>query len=452
MSLTQILAALGAWWLFASTLGFEVLRSRLRHFDAFSVFLATFFLQCIGPAAIIYSCLALHGPGPVELGNTFFDRVYGAVDGGHQLLVLAFMAMFVVFSWLSYSAMLPSRVKVTVPELRLSFGRPALIFVAVLGLTSGAVLLYDLGGSLGEGYRSLVRFRNSDPEIVRTFVNANLFSLTQSFLLIAFLGLFLARRWRMVSPTFFIWGGIVGVLALLCVSRRSLLIPPILFVFTLMLAGRRPKVWQLLMLGLAGVTVIFGGKQLLSYLASDVQEVVLPARGPLKNSIYIASDIGITVTESLGSVALIDLPPRLGADHLWSVLRRFPEGALGFEDPFPERIVRHTTAVFMSEDDQDIPPGWMGMMWLDFRWLGPLIYGLIFGAGLGIIERARRRCVVDFQSSAVFAVFIFIYCLPINTGSLDFTFSIDMFMLVLLILFVLKIAPHRPADEMQAKP
>lgn len=424
-----------------AALAFEWERSRGRNFDSFSIFLAIFFLQCLGPGAIIYTCLALHGGGPIELGNTFFDRVFGAVNGWHLLLVLVFMGAFLVISWLTYRAMLPAGYPPAGPDYRLSIARPALKFIVVLGLISGAVLLYALGGSLEEGYRALARFRNSDPEIVRTFLTANLFSLTQTFLLIGFLGLFLADRWRVVSPRFFAWAAIVGIFALLCVSRRSLLIPAILVLFTLMLAGRRPKFWQMAALGLAGATVIFGGKQFYSYLARDVEQVVLPSRGPLKDTLYVASDLGITVTESIGTVALIDLPPRLGVDHVWSVLRRIPEGAVGIEDPFPERIVRHTTAVFMGSEDQDIPPGWMGMMWLDFRWFGPVIYGLIFGAGLAIIERARWRCVIDLQASAVFALGLFVYCLPLNSGSMDFTFSVDMMILALLIFFVLRLKP-----------
>lgn len=429
--------AAGAVFLGVGVLVGEYARTRGRRFDSFSVFLAIFSLQCLGPSVVIFTCLAWNADRPISLENTFFDRVYSVVEGRHVFLVLSFMAAFLAFTWLTYRAVVSSTGYR--PRFRLRLDARTVKFLVTLGFVSGGVLLFTLGGSLRQGYHALVRFRNSDPEIVRTFVTANLFSLTQTFLLIGVLGLFLARRWRMVSPTFFSWAIIVGALALLCVSRRSLLLPPILFLFTVMLAGRRPKFVQLAALALLGGTVLFGGKQIFSYLAQNVNEVSLPSRDPLGNSLYVASDLGITVTESLGTVALIDIPPRWGVDHLWSVLRRIPEGAVGFDDPFPPRIVRRSTEIFSSAEDQDIPPGWMGMMWLDFRWFGPVIYGMVFGAGLAFIERGRRRCEVDLQASAVFAVGLFIYCLPVNTGSLDFSFSVDVIFLVVLVALALRL-------------
>jgi len=418
-------------------MAFELYRTQARRFDTFTIFLVIFYLQCLAPAIVILSCLAFFCEEKLTLGNVFFDRVYEAVNAEHAMLVAGFMAVFLVFTFLIYRVLVAE--SVSHPIYRLKIDAPALRLVAILGLLSGAALLLMLGGSLGEGYRALVRFRNSDAEIARSFVTANLFSLTQTFLLVGFLGLFIARHWKLISPRFFSWAAVVAIFAVLCVSRRSLLIPALLFGFTLLLAGRLPKWSHVVVLGLIGLGVLYGGKPVLSYLAGDTRAVALPTRAPVENALYVASDLGITVTESLGTVALLDLPPRWGVDHLWSLLRRVPEGAFGFEDPFPERIVRQSTAVFMGPDDQDIPPGFMGMMWLDFRWVGPLIYAAFFGVGLALIERVRRRCEIDLQSSAVFALALFVFCLPINTGSLDFTFSVDMIMLTLFVLFVLRV-------------
>src|SRR6185312_2064722 len=115
-------------------------------------------------------------------------------------------------------------------------------------------------------------------------------------------------------------------------------------------------------------------------------------------------------------------------------------GILGWENPvLPERIVRVTTGIFVGPKEADIPPGLFGQMWLDFQFAGPFIYGLYWGIGLGVLEHIRKRFILDLQSSSIFALVLFVYCLPLNTGSLDFTFSVDIIVLVFLLLGVVKI-------------
>src|SRR5690606_13441498 len=98
------------------------------------------------------------------------------------------------------------------------------------------------------------------------------------------------------------------------------------------------------------------------------------------------SEIGITLTESLGTISLLEMPPRYGIDHLMSVAQRFPEGALGFVIDFPERIVRISTAIFDDPWGADLPPGFMGQMWLDFRVLGPIVWGAVMGLQVGVVQ------------------------------------------------------------------
>jgi len=429
----------------------EFVRTWPRQFDSFTIFLLIYFLQVLGPGAAIFTVLALSGAKKFQLNNAFFDHVYNSIDGYHALLVVAFGAVFLILAFLTYRVVATEARAATMPaQFRLEVSSPMLKFLVMLGLASGVTLILSFGDSVASGYRGLVRFRNLDPEITRTFVNANMFSLTQTFLLLGFLGLFLVRRRQILSPASVGWMAIIGALALFCVSRRSALIPALLVVFTLLLAGYRPKLWQFVTLGGVGVAVIFGGKQVLSFAGADVEEINMPVRDAASNVLYVASDIGITTTESLGTMALFDGPPRYGVDHALSILRRIPEGALGLDDPFPERIVRRSTEVFTNAEDQDIPPGFVGMMWVDFRWFGPLVYGLFWGVCLGLIERLRRRFLVNLQSSSVFALGLFVFCLPLNTGSLDFTFSVDIIALAVLVLFVLRVTPEREKTERSA--
>ena len=68
-------------------------------------------------------------------------------------------------------------------------------------------------------------------------------------------------------------------------------------------------------------------------------------------AVRAASETGISVVESVGTIELIDLPPRLGSDHILSMMRIFPERTLGFEVDWPERIVRISTSVLHAPDE-----------------------------------------------------------------------------------------------------
>ncbi len=152
-----------------------------------------------------------------------------------------------------------------------------------------------------------------------------------------------------------------------------------------------------------------------------------------------ASDIRITITESLGTISMIDIPPRLGTDHALSVMQRFPEGILGLDIEWPTRIVRISTETFADEWTVDMPPGLLGQMWLDFRVFGPLIWGLAFGLQIGILQYGWQRMRPSRQSAAVFFMLTFVVALPLNSGSYDFTFSVDIIAAVIVLFFVVRL-------------
>jgi hypothetical protein len=97
---------------------------------------------------------------------------------------------------------------------------------------------------------------------------------------------------------------------------------------------------------------------------------------------------------------------------------------------FPERIVRIATRAFAGADDEDIPPGLFGQMWIDFRIFGPVIWGLVFGALMRYMQNRFDGSRITLQSAAYVMVVVYIVTLPLNTGSFDFVFSLDNFFLL----------------------
>ena len=116
-----------------------------------------------------------------------------------------------------------------------------------------------------------------------------------------------------------------------------------------------------------------------------------------------------------------------------------------------ERIVRISTETFADEWTVDMPPGLFGQMWLDFRVFGPLIWGLAFGLQIGILQYAWQRMRPSRQSAAVFFVLTFVVALPLNSGSYDFTFSVDIIAAVIVLFFASASESQRPRHLCQLR-
>jgi hypothetical protein len=157
-----------------------------------------------------------------------------------------------------------------------------------------------------------------------------------------------------------------------------------------------------------------------------------------------ASDIGITVVESLGSINLLDLPPRFGVDHLLSVFRVIPTSHRWLGD-LPVRIVRLSTEAFATPFDEDIPPGLFGQMWLDFRVFGPVVWAFVLSLQMSIVQFVFAQTIRTRQATALLVLATFVVALPLNTGSYDFTFSIDIYPLVLCVLLTFRFIRVRVA-------
>jgi hypothetical protein len=152
-----------------------------------------------------------------------------------------------------------------------------------------------------------------------------------------------------------------------------------------------------------------------------------------------ASDAGLTIVESVGTMLFLHVDMRFGVDHMLSLAQRFPEGVLGLDFNFPERLVRLSTEAFADANAQDIPPGFAGQMWLDFRAFGPVIWGLMFGLQMAVLQAFFERTERSLQAASVFVLLAFVIVLPINTGSFDFSFSVDIFALIFALLVCVRL-------------
>ncbi len=370
--------------------------------------------------------------------NFFFDRVLKLVTEVELMAVLIFNAMFCLF-FISFYALFVKKFECAeiVPKYNLGLRAHGINYYSLVavGLLSSVYLLYYLGGDIQTGYFNLILFRSGSEEIQRDFLSANLFSLTQAFLLLSlFLPFVLnasnsnVNRIGVLKIVGFL---IILAFAVLMVSRRGLLLPGVILVFSAFLHGYKVNSTKLLLLSLTGFVVLFFGKDYLSHLSGQTQELNLESYNFSIMITKVAADLGISVIESLATLIYLYDDFRGGVDHALSVLRRVPEGMVGLEFDFPERYVRHSTEIFLNKSAQDIPPGFIGQMWVDFRFLGPLIYGVIAALGAALIELVRRKvCNKAFHTSVFFTLLLFVWWLPLNSGSFDFTFSVDMIALL----------------------
>lgn len=431
---------------------YEARRIRGAGPDAITVFVALFVLQCCLPGAVIFTCLPIADPlHPTDL--TAFDRMLSRVDAPTAFLVLGLTAWFAFFFYAFISllanffrrlgAPLPNRSRFVVS------GAPIrLLAVVALGVVLTFISFWLLGDSLLERYANLILLRQYSPDVERTLLNAYAFSLTQSWAWLAVPALFVISETRgRRGVLWYLCLGCAIAFAVLGVSRRAIFIPIVLAYMTLVLFDGR---WRLRWVLAAATPVLIWvgfGKEIFSAIASggtfeNVAERYSTVAGAFLRT---GSDVGITVVESLGSVSLLDLGPRFGVDHLLSFLRRIPVSWFGGEFDLPTRIVRLSTEAFATSEDQDIPPGLFGQMWLDWGVFGPVIWALILAFQMSLVQRVFAATIITRQAAAVFALLAFVVALPLNTGSYDFTFSVDIFVLLLAVWLTFKLVRVRVA-------
>ena len=438
--------------LFLALLFFIVKIEIGRRSDLLSIILFIFFLQIILPG-IALPLLIFMGGEDLYLGNVFLDRIYHGSNGLAVVLTSLLASMFVFSLYVGYFVLSTRRVKwVEKTGRALIIVRWRLFGVLALGVVSMLYLFLSMpGASVGDKYFNLVLFRSQHESFfddTRNFVTSNLFSLTQTFAISAtFLFFYLKGNQGRISK---IWLAVFVVLmifmATFAVSRRIIMIQLLVIYFALVLkTGKwyfRRVVWvaplALLWLGF--------GKDLIwplpRYLSGARAEVNLEYESPVVPILNGFSSLGISINSSWATLMFFDDPPiRFGLDHIISVARRLPLGVFGVDEDqlYGPRIVRISTETFVDGYALDIPPGLMGQMWLDFRILGPIVWGLVFGVLLRYVQVIFSRFDRTWTSCGIFAVVAFVIALPINSGSFDFSFSVDIIFLMLFMWFVVRV-------------
>jgi hypothetical protein len=423
-------------------------RTRDKGPDFLSLFVVIFALQNILPGMVISFLLSQYARPP-DLENELFDRIYQNISPVYIFLSALMSLAFILALYISYHK-LYSRYTRTMPAPRpmsLKVIPWRLWVVMLLGVVSSYLLLKSMGGdSFLSSYAALVLFR-AGAGVSRTFANANLFSLTQTFALLATIPFvyfaFGPGRFGKLLRVVIASAGII-VFSILCVSRRALPLDILLIYFTAVIVNKK---WYLKFAGVAFLLflpVLIYGKAVIFAIGSsrnldgvlDAIKVTSVPDALLSGFTYL----GLSLVSSWATFMFLDLPFRYGVDHIVSILSRIPLGSFGFDKEalFPERIVRISTRTFVDSNAQDIPPGLVGQMWLDFGIVGPVIWGLLFGAALSFLQIRFDGKQKTPQAVAFFMICLYVLSLPINTGSFDFVFSVDNFFLILFLMFVYK--------------
>lgn len=413
------------------------------------MFIAMFVLQCCLPGVAIFAWLPFADPlQPTD--NLDLDRILTALDLPAALLVLGLTAWFVVFfyGFTAWMGVLLPRLGMRSPRgshFVVHIAAVRLVVVLALGTALTFVSFWLLGDSLIERYRNLILIRELSEDVVQTSLNAHAFALTQSWAWLSVPALFVIYETRGRGVLWYLGLGCAIALAVLCASRRAIFIPILLAYLTLVLFDGR---WRLKWIVAASMPILLWvgfGKEILSTIASGgALEAVGDRYANIAGAVIrTASEVGWTLTESWGSINLLDLDPRFGVDHLLSFLRVIPFRWFGWDPGLPTRIVRLSTSAFATPEASDIPPGLFGQMWLDFGVFGPIFWGLIMALQVSIVQRVFSLTIVTRQAAAVFAVVTFIIALVLNTGSFDFTFSLDVLVLLLVIFLTVRLVRVR---------
>lgn len=426
---------------------FERRRIRRSGADPITIFVILFLLQCCVPGIVIFGLLPFADPVS-PTGNDVFDGILHGIDFSQTLLVLSLTAWFVIAFYgscgIGQLTLSRQRSGRTGPagSHRLVVRRSSLLLVLAAGVALTVWSFSLFGDSMMVRYANLVLFRAGFEGIERNALNANAFSLTQTWLWLSVLAFFAskdagARWWKAACVV------LIAVFALLGASRRALFLPVLLSYLTLLLYDNQ---WRARWVGLLAVPILVllaFGKEVSAALAwgGSIGGVAGMYGSWVSAVLRSVSDLGITVVESLGTVRYLHLPMRFGVDHLVSIAHRFPAGTLGVDLHFPERMVRISTAALADPNSQDLPPGLLGQMWLDFGVFGPFIWGLVFGLQMSVLAYGWKLVQHTKQAAAVFVVLIFIVALPVNTGSFDFTFSVDVIAFFLVLVAVVHTRP-----------
>lgn len=428
------------YFIFASMmLSIEGCRISKKGPDILSLFTMLFGIQVVLPGIILTAAVSFL-ESSITTGVPFFDKVLNNIEPFQAFLVLS-MAMIFIFmlylSWFFVGAVMSS-VVLPEPKYRVNVSLSRWFSLMLLGLVLMWMLLDSLGGGL-VGFRNLILFRTGSPEVERTLLNSNIFSLTQTFSLLAVVGLVATwdRKWSFLFIFSVLCLIVFGVMS---VSRRAFAQEVLIFYFSFVLKNKKFYFFRMSIIVGSIFPVFVFGKSFLYIVGNNIglQSIgkIISEADYVSSTIRAFSDVGITTVESWATMLYLDVPFRFGVDHFFSVLRRIPDGLMGLDIAWPERMVRISTKAFVGVDGQDIPPGLMGQMWLDAGILGPIGWGVFFGIQLRVLQYLYNVTVKSAGSFVLFSLVLFVVALPLNSGSYDFVFEFGMIFLLMFVVFV----------------
>lgn len=435
----MLLITLGYIFLGLSILVTEKVRIRNYGPDLFTFFIFMLVVQLVLPGAFL---TAMKGFGEeIDVGVPFFTNVLNDLGVYEATLTFVLLLLF-VFCLYVFWAIINNTVNLqrsSVSEIRISVSHLRWSLIMILGLIGMWVLVSELGS-----YNNLVLFRIDRTRWNDNFVVANLFSSTMTFLMLSIVGVLIF--WESKTSIKFLFSlACLVVFSIMTVSRRPFVIAPLLIFFTLVF--NKNKIYinkKMFIIFLAiFIPIIIFGKSILWLLAhhSDITVAAISSgnKDLLSGVTLIMSNIGISTIESWATLLYLDIPMRFGVDHLLSIARRIPDGMLGLDIDFPERMVRISTKAFVGAGRQDIPPGFIGQMWLDFRLFGPVLSSMAFCFMISVLQILYNRVCKDRAAISLFVLLIYTISLPVRSGTLDFVFSVNVFLLIILMAFIVRI-------------
>ena len=426
----------GFYFITAVIIGFKEKRVITRTGgDSFTIIFVFLFINFLLPGIGIYLILGIFGPD-LRTGTAFFDQVIFDLTFIDSLAVCLLLILFILGLY-STAASSKRFAQPNLNQWNIEMRGLATILILAGLLTVCTTFFLNLGENFLERYGNLILYRIQSPLIERTAFSANAFTLTQTLTLlsagVSFIYLAKNRYIRFVICLILVlYGGF------LMGSRRGLILPILIIYLCSVLWNRKLYMKTAIFLVPFFIAWISFGKEFTGSHAYNSQIDLQSSYSSYTTMLLRAfSDIGISLVESLAVFQNFSPSlPRLGIDHLLSVLRRLPDGMLGLDIDWPQRIVRTTTEVFTHKDDADLPPGLIGQSWLDLPVLGSFFWGLFIGLQCRLLNSWARNFRPSPAKIALMVLLSFIIALPLNTGSYDFTFSIDIIVLALLMLIV----------------
>lgn len=237
---------------------------------------------------------------------------------------------------------------------------------------------------------------------------------------------------------------LVVIFVMLIYGARRLIITWLLVKIILSLFYYRKINWRFLIFSLFMVscTLIFG-EEFMYVLGmgdnGDYSNINLNVSF-LSSIFNICTEMGISVIESLGMIALYQDGYRYGFDTIIFIVSLVPERMIDLDFNLPDRFVRYTTYLLSGDiNAADIPPGFIGYMWVNLGIIGVFIQSFIYGLIAGLITLVINPIKKYKIGVYLYVLYAFLYAFLINSGNWEFWFKdylITLFFVVVLIFWL----------------